>query len=137
MVAEPVPGDLVFLPRERFLVAPHDTLLFEGTVQENISSDSAVAKRALYTAAGEDIPGGLDRAVGEGGRNLSGGQQQRVALARAIAADPAVLVLADPTTAVDSVTEQVIAQRVAHHRGIKPTLVYTASPAWTAMGSRL
>ena len=133
VVAEPAPEDLVFLPREHFLVAPHEVMLFEGTVQGNIHPDSAIAQRALYTAAGEDIPGGLEREVGEGGRNLSGGQQQRVALARAIAADPEVLVLSDPTTAVDSVTEQVIAQRVAHHRGFKPTLIYTTSPAWTAV----
>ena len=46
-----------------------------------------------------------------------------MALARAIAADAEILVLADPTTAVDSVTEQEIAQRVARHRGPKPTLV--------------
>ena len=137
VVPEPVPEDLEFLPRERFLVVPHETMLFEGTVRDNIHPDSASAQRALFVAAGEDIPGGLDREVGEGGRNLSGGQQQRVALARAIAADAEILILADPTTAVDSVTEQEIAQRVAHHRGPKPTLVFTTSPAWAAVGAQL
>lgn len=60
-----------------------------------------------------------------------------MALARAIAADAEILVLADPTTAVDSVTEQEIAQRVAHHRGSKPTLVFTTSPAWATVGAEL
>ena len=137
VLGEPAPADLEFLPRERFLVAPHETILFEGSVGDNIHPDDRVAQNALYVAAGEDIPGGLDREVGEAGRNLSGGQQQRVALARAIAANPEVLVLADPTTAVDSVTEYTIAQRVAEYRGSKTTLVFTTSPAWSAVGVRI
>jgi ABC superfamily ATP binding cassette transporter, ABC protein len=137
VLGESAPADLEFLPRERFLVAPHETILFEGSVGDNIHPDDRVAQNALYVAAGEDIPGGLDREVGEAGRNLSGGQQQRVALARAIAANPEVLVLADPTTAVDTVTEHTIAQRVAEYRGSKTTLVYTTSPAWRAVGVRI
>lgn len=128
------PEEFRDLPREKFTVVPHQVMLFAGTVQDNIHPDADTAARALEVAAGEDIPGGLDRAVGERGNNLSGGQQQRVALARAIAADPEVLILSDPTTAVDSVTEQEVAHRVADYRKDKPTIVYTSAPAWHAVG---
>lgn len=55
-----------------------------------------------------------------------------MALARAIAAGPEVLVLIEPTSAVDSVTEATIVERVAAARAGKPTVVYTSSPAWLA-----
>ncbi|MGO1984884.1 ATP-binding cassette domain-containing protein, partial [Corynebacterium casei] len=77
--------------------------------------------------------GGPEREVGENGGHLSGGQRQRVALARAIAADADILILQYPTTAVDSVTEQTIATRVAAARADKPTIVYTNAPAWQAV----
>ncbi|MDK8680409.1 ABC transporter transmembrane domain-containing protein [Corynebacterium accolens] len=128
------PEGLRHLPREKFIVVPHEVMLFTGTVQDNIHPDAGIAARALEVAAGEDIPGGVDREVGEHGNNLSGGQQQRIALARAIAADPEVLILSDPTTAVDSVTEQEVAHRVAAYRKDKPTIVYTSAPAWHAVG---
>ena len=73
--------------------------------------------------------------VGENGRMLSGGLRLRVALARAIAFDPELLVLQDPTTAVDSVTEQNIAERVTRHRAGRPTLVFSEAPAWNAFAT--
>lgn len=124
--------DFAALPREKFTVAPHQADLFEGSVLDNVHPDPDVALKALEVAAVEDIPGGPHRSVGENGGNLSGGQRQRVALARAIAFDPEVLILQDPTTAVDSVTEQTIASRVAQFRAGKPTIVYTNAPAWVA-----
>ncbi|MFS0144868.1 ABC transporter transmembrane domain-containing protein [Corynebacterium striatum] len=127
------PEELDDLPRERFLVAPHAADLFAGSVQSNIHEDSAVAAQALQVAAAEDIPGGLNKDVGENGGALSGGQRQRVALARAIAAAPEVLILQDPTTAVDSVTEQKIAERVSQARAGQTTVVYTNAPAWAAV----
>lgn len=136
VVRGPMPEALERLPRHRAVVAPHAADLFEGSVRVNVHPDPETADRALFTASCEDIPGGPDREVGESGRNLSGGQRQRVALARAIAADPEVLILQDPTTAVDSVTEQTIARRIVEHRRTRPgarTLIFTSAPAWIAV----
>lgn len=123
------------LPRTRVIVVPHAADLFDGTVADNVYSDRGIAEEALRVACCDDIPEGPDKRVGENGRMLSGGQRQRVALARAIAFDPEVLVLQDPTTAVDSVTEQNIAERVSHHRSGKITLVISEAPAWNALAA--
>lgn len=121
------------LPRTRVVVAPHAADLFDGTVADNVHPDPERAAAALEAACCADIPGGGDKRVGENGRMLSGGQRQRVALARALAAAPEVLVLQDPTTAVDSVTEHAIAQNIATMRGQLATVVVTESPAWRGL----
>ncbi|MEE2032591.1 ABC transporter ATP-binding protein [Rhodococcus chondri] len=131
--------------RRALRVAPHASHLFEGTVAENIAAglpdeipDADVrVTRAIFAAACDDVvrvlPAGLDTPVGEAGRLLSGGQRQRVALARALAAPVDVLVLVDPTTAVDSVTEAAIAERLPEVRRGSTTVIFTRSPAFTAI----
>ncbi|MFT4164593.1 MAG: ABC transporter ATP-binding protein [Microlunatus sp.] len=123
------------LPRTRVIVAPHAADLFDGSVADNVFPDRAVAEQALSVACCDDIPEGPDKRVGESGRMLSGGQRQRVALARAVAFNPEVLVLQDPTTAVDSVTEQNIAERLSRQRAGKITLVVSEAPAWHAVAA--
>jgi ABC-type multidrug transport system fused ATPase/permease subunit len=127
-------------------VAPHGADLFEGSLLDNVIAgrigvDGAVIDRALIASACDEIvetlPDGTDTPVGEAGRMLSGGQRQRVALARALASDARILVLVDPTNAVDSVTEALIAQRISACREGKATLVLTNSPAFLAAADHI
>jgi putative ABC transport system ATP-binding protein len=138
--------DLSTLPpnsvREAILVAAHDAVLFEGTLLENVSAAArGPVDNALVAAAADQVasslPDGLSSAVSERGQSLSGGQRQRVALARALAADPPVLVLHDPTTAVDTVTEARIARSVRSARRGRTTIVLTTSPALLAVTDRV
>jgi ABC-type multidrug transport system fused ATPase/permease subunit len=118
--------------RSRVTVAPHRVTLFTGTIRDNLATPGSVPElwdSAVRAAACEDFAVDLDGPVGENGSRLSGGQRQRVGLARALATDAPVLVLHDPTTAVDSVTEQTIAGRLRGVRAGRSTLLIASSPA--------
>jgi putative ABC transport system ATP-binding protein len=131
------------LLRAAVRVSAHDAELFDGSLSENVRA-AATPERVGAALAAADVadvaaalPGGLDATLGERGRSLSGGQRQRVALARALASDAAVLVLHDPTTAVDAVTEARIAARVRDLRAGATTIVVTSSPALLAAADRV
>ncbi|MGW6309951.1 ABC transporter ATP-binding protein [Streptomyces niveus] len=121
--------------REHMLVNPYDGEIFAGTLRTNIdpSGTSRLIPEAVEASMLTDVVAlhrdGLDYAVRDRGANLSGGQRQRLSLARALATDSEVLVLHDPTTAVDAVTEQLIARNVAKLRRGRTTVVITSSPA--------
>lgn len=118
--------------RRRVVVAPHRTALFTGSIRDNLTTPANAPDRlstALEAAACDDFATDLDAPVGENGNRLSGGQRQRIALARALATDAPILVLHEPTTAVDSVTEQTIADRLRGLRAGRSTLLITSSPA--------
>jgi putative ABC transport system ATP-binding protein len=126
------------------LVVPHEAHLFAGTVRENVALPGADADQvaAALDAAGcgelaEILPDGWDTPVGEGGASLSGGQRQRVALARALATDAPLLVLHDPTTAVDAVTEAAIADGLRRVRAGRRTVILTRSPALLQVADRV
>ncbi|MFI8425788.1 ABC transporter ATP-binding protein [Streptomyces sp. NPDC085479] len=137
------------LLRRAVLVSPHDADLFEGSLLDVVRAGANTAEgtdtrtvAAALTASGADevarvLPHGTATMLGERGRSLSGGQRQRVALARALAADTPVLVLHDPTTAVDTVTESRIAARLRDIRRGRTTILITTSPALLATTDRV
>ena len=130
--------------RKQLLVLPHRPGLLAGTALENIQLGGKdimqqQAREALEVAAlGEqELPDGLNTKLGDGAWELSGGQRQRIALARAIAADAKILVLIEPTTSVDAVTEELIATRLRARREGLLTIVISSSPAFYAVADRV
>ncbi|MFC7491395.1 MULTISPECIES: ABC transporter ATP-binding protein [unclassified Knoellia] len=127
--------------RRTILVSQSDPHLFSGPVRRELGGRTATGEAqgddeallaALHTADAADaidsLEGGLDGELEERGRSLSGGQRQRLALARVLLRDPEVLVLVEPTSAVDAHTEARIAERISKHRNGSTTVIVTASP---------
>lgn len=124
--------------RRRVLVLRNDADLFSGTMRTELdpcwraTADDAVLRRAVHVASADDIvvstTGGLDATIVGAGREFSGGQLQRLRLVRALMADPEVLVLVEPTNAVDAHTEASITDRLVPSRATKTTVVFTTSP---------
>ncbi|GAA0494201.1 ABC transporter transmembrane domain-containing protein [Streptomyces olivaceiscleroticus] len=129
--------------RQAVLVQDKDPVLLSGTLQELFdvpSSGAVTARQALAAAQCDDVLAALAQAgtgetddpmrsrLTERGRSLSGGQRQRLALARSLVTDPEVLVLDEPTSAVDSHTEARIADGLRALRDGRTTVVLTSSP---------
>jgi ABC-type multidrug transport system fused ATPase/permease subunit len=119
--------------RELIVVSDTGAALFSGRLGDRLDvRGTGDAQRAVGTASAEDIlaalPEGFDTVVTERGRSFSGGQRQRLVLARALTVDPEVLVMVEPTSAVDAHTEARIAARLREHRAGRTTVVTTSSP---------
>jgi ABC-type bacteriocin/lantibiotic exporter with double-glycine peptidase domain len=131
--------------RRHVLVSDTGSQLFAGTLQDAIDPHGRLtreqAEHALRVANAEDVydalPGGWQGVLDERGRGLSGGQRQRVVLARALAMEAPILVLVEPTSAVDAHTEARIAERVAAVRRGRTTIVSTVSPLWLHHADRV
>ena len=100
--------------RNRIGIVPQKAILFTGTVKENISfgnnniSDDEIVKAAEIAQASDfinNMPGGYNSKISQGGSNLSGGQKQRIAIARALAKKPDIYIFDDSFSALDFKTE--------------------------------
>ncbi|MHC6627385.1 thiol reductant ABC exporter subunit CydD [Streptomyces globosus] len=132
--------------RQHVAWVPQRPHLFAGTVAENVrlarpdASDDAVA-RALEDAGAREfvgaLPQGADTVLGEGGAGLSAGQRQRIALARAFLADRPVLLLDEPTAALDGETEAAVVEAVRRLAAGRTVLLVVHRPALLALADRV
>ncbi|MDR0959561.1 MAG: ABC transporter ATP-binding protein/permease [Propionibacteriaceae bacterium] len=131
--------------RRRIVVNDASTQVFSGTLQQLVDPHGVhtreQAEHALHLASAEDVwdalPEGWQGRIDERGRGLSGGQRQRLVLARALLLDPEVLVLVEPTSAVDAHTEARIAERLPGARHGRTTILTTVSPLWLNRADRI
>lgn len=134
-----LPADAV---RRHVLVADNQASLFAGTLgaeldpRDRAAAGGAAVQHAVDIAYARDIvealPDGLATHLASPDQELSGGQRQRLRLARALLVDPDVLILVEPTNAVDANTEARIAERLRAEREGRTTIVFTSSPVLLA-----
>ncbi len=113
---------------------PQDSYLFYGTVKENIvfgmpyAEDCAILRAAGIAGVTDFVnrhPLGFDLQVGERGERLSGGQRQSISVARALLRDPPILVMDEPSNAMDNTTEEIFKSRLKESLGSKTLILVT------------
>lgn len=118
--------------RSQMAMVTQKTRLFKGTIAENIAYGrswsrqqdiEAAAKAATADLFIDEMPEGYDTPIGEGGEGVSGGQAQRLCIARAVLRDPAILILDEATSQVDTTSEALIAQAMDQITEGRTTLV--------------
>ncbi|MFF3455669.1 thiol reductant ABC exporter subunit CydD [Streptomyces sp. NPDC002730] len=132
--------------REQIAWVPQRPYLFAGTIAENVrlarpDADDAAVREALRNAGAYDfvagLPQGVDTLLGEDGTGLSAGQRQRLALARAFLADRPLLLLDEPTAALDGETEAGIVDAVRRLAEGRTVLLVVHRPALLAVADRV
>ncbi|MCM2357496.1 MAG: ATP-binding cassette domain-containing protein, partial [Geobacteraceae bacterium] len=118
--------------RDAIGFVPQESFLFSRTIGENIghgregATEEEIAAAARMAGFAPDVarlPAGFQTLVGERGVTLSGGQKQRAAIARALLKEPAILILDDPLSAVDTSTEEAILASLASYYGDRTVLI--------------
>ncbi|CAN7236823.1 ABC transporter ATP-binding protein/permease [Microbacterium foliorum] len=137
--------------RQHIAMAFEDATLFSATVRENVLLGRAdldvhseegerVLREALEVAQAafvDSLPEGVETVIGEEGLSLSGGQRQRLALARAVAANPKVLVLDDPLSALDVDTEALVEEALRHVLADTTAMIVAHRPSTVALADRV
>ena len=132
--------------REQISLVLQDSLLFSGTIRENIAfgrpsaSDEEIVAAAVTANADEFIqrlPEGYETLVAERGTTLSGGQKQRIAIARAILRDAPILILDEPTSNLDSASEQVVIDALERAAAGRTTLIIAHRLSTTRLADRI
>ena len=125
---------------------PQDINLFYGTIKENITlgagyvDDAQIIRAAEIAGVSEFAnkqPSGLDLIVSERGQNLSGGQRQSIALARALLTDPPLLILDEPSSAMDNSTELRMKRQLMEHCADKTLILITHKSSMLELVDRL
>lgn len=136
------PADL----RQSFSYVPQEIILFSGTVRDNITlklpnaTDKEIVEAATLGVVNELTdrhPLGMDLQVGERGFNISGGQRQAIAVARAFIQDSPIILLDEPTNAMDHNTEQKVIRNLKKATEGKTTIIITHKPSILTIVDRL
>ena len=123
-----------------------ETFLFSATIRENIAFGRPGASMTEVTNAArhahihdyiESLPDGYETRVGEYGIGLSGGQKQRIAIARTLLQDPAILILDDCTSSLDTVTERKIQRQLVRLMEGRTTIIVAQRMSSLAMAERI
>jgi len=132
--------------RRQVGVVFQDAMLFRDTVAGNIAfghpeASLDMVERAARIAGAHgfvsQLPQGYETLLEEGGRNLSGGQRQRIAIARSILTDPRILVLDDPTTAIDAKVESEVLEALARASEGRTTVVVSSKLSTLRFADRI
>jgi len=137
--------------RRHIAMAFEDATLFSASVRENVLLGRAeldihseegerVLREALEVAQAtfvDALPDGVETVIGEEGLSLSGGQRQRLALARAVAANPRVLVLDDPLSALDVDTEALVEEALRRVLADTTAMIVAHRPSTVALADRV
>ena len=131
--------------RTQIAMAFEDATLFSTSVRDNIllgkpDASEAALKQAIEISQSHfayDLPNGVDTLIGEEGLSLSGGQRQRLALARAVAAEPRILVLDDPLSALDVDTEAMVEDALRHVLKSTTALIIAHRPSTVMLADKV
>ena len=141
---QPDQGNVYIANRSSSIVF-QEPFLFSGSIRQNIvmgrSSTDQLLENSLFLSAADEFVGalddGVDTVIGERGINLSGGQRQRIALARAIAQGSSVLLLDDTTSALDTVTESIVVDRLRNAASFVTTVIVASRPSTIALADEV